>query len=377
MLKKIKVKNFKCFKNETVLDFRKTNYKFLEQNTCGKVLKGALFVGDHASGKTTILRLVRLLPELLFRQDSCGMKPYLCIFSEEKACRVVYEFDIDGQDLLYSFTFSSNSFVEESLAVNGRTVIERLGKKSKWIAGKETILCDIEDSELFLRHVSRNPEFSGSDIPGKFLTFLKKSVYIDSYTRRIAAFDGESLCAEKYIKEYGTEKINDFLTEYHFPYRLGYEEESEGAGQIFFRWEGAGGEIPACMESSGNRTFINILPAVFRAAETGGMLLIDSFGKDLHNRLEELLVRHVMKQGEKAQLFLASHSTNLLSNAILRPDQIYAVERAGAEGSRLHRFSDEQPRVAQNLEKMYLSGVFGGLPEYRMDDLSTMVIKNG
>ena len=71
-----------------------------------------------------------------------------------------------------------------------------------------------------------------------------------------------------------------------------------------------------------------------------------------------------MKNGETTQLFFVSHSTNLLSNSILRPDQIYSVEMAGDEGSYLYRFSEEQPRVAQNLEKMYLSGVFGGVPEY-------------
>lgn len=376
MLKKITVKNFKCFKNETVFDLRKTNYKFLEQNTCGKLLKGALLVGDHASGKTTILQSIRLLPALLFRQGSCNGMPYQCIFSKENDSGLIYEFDIDGHDLVYSFTFSRDSFVEENLTVDGRAVIERLGKKGKWIAGKETVLWDIEDSQLFLKQVSMNPEISGSEILRQFLAYLKKTIYIDGYTRKIAAFDGESLCAEKYIENYGVEKMNDFFTEYHFPYRLRYCREGEGTGQIFFRREENGGEIPACMESSGNRTLMNLLPAFFRGIESGGMLLIDSFGGGLHNKLEELLVRHVMKKGEKTQLIFASHSTNLLSNTILRPDQIYAVESGKEEGSRLHRFSDEQPRVAQNLEKMYLSGVFGGLPAYRMDDLSTVVMKN-
>ena len=152
MLKKITVKNFKCFKNETVFDLRKTNYKFLEQNTCGKLLKGALLVGDHASGKTTILQSIRLLPALLFRQGSCNGMPYQCIFSKENDSGLIYEFDIDGNDLVYSFTFSRDSFVEENLTVDGRAVIERLGKKGKWIAGKETVLWDIEDSQLFLKH---------------------------------------------------------------------------------------------------------------------------------------------------------------------------------------------------------------------------------
>ena len=33
-------------------------------------------------------------------------------------------------------------------------------------------------------------------------------------------------------------------------------------------------------------------------------------------------------------------------------------------GSVVKRFSSEQPRSAQNIEKMYVSGVFGGLPNY-------------
>ena len=65
------------------------------------------------------------------------------------------------------------------------------------------------------------------------------------------------------------------------------------------------------------------------------------------------------------QLLFVSHSTNLLSNSILRPDQEYSVEFQNENGSFVKRFSSEQPRSAQNIEKMYVSGVFGGLPEYR------------
>lgn len=373
MLRKITVKNFKCFKYETVLDLRKTNYKFLEQNTCGKILKGALLVGDHASGKTAILQSVRLLPDLLFRQESCDLKRCQCVFSKEEVCRLAYEFEIDSHDLAYSFSFSGGSFVEENLQIDGRTVIGRLGKKCKWTAGKETVLSDIDDSELFLRNISMNPEYSGGEILEKFFDFLKRSVYIDTYARRIAAFDGECLSAEKYAETHGTDRINEFLTEYQFPYLLRYRRESDGGGQIFFEREGSGMLIPSWMESSGNRILLNLLPAVLRAAGRKGILMIDQFG-GLHNRLEELLIRFMMEQESGAQLFLTSHSTNLLSNSLLRPDQIFAVERRGSEGSGLHRFSDEQPRVAQNLEKMYLSGVFGGLPAYKMKD--SLDVKN-
>ena len=32
--------------------------------------------------------------------------------------------------------------------------------------------------------------------------------------------------------------------------------------------------------------------------------------------------------------------------------------------SSIHRISSDQPRSAQNVEKMYVSGVFGGIPLY-------------
>lgn len=70
-----------------------------------------------------------------------------------------------------------------------------------------------------------------------------------------------------------------------------------------------------------------------------------------------------MKKSSEAQLIFVTHSTNLLSNRIMRPDQIYSVE-FDREGSCVKRFSSEKPREAQNIEKMYRSGVFRGVPRY-------------
>lgn len=365
MLRKLIIHNFKCFKNKTVLDFRKTNYKFLEQNTYGKILKGALFVGDHASGKTTVLQSVKLLSELLFWERGCDLTPYQCIFSKENVSSLTYEFEIDGHELTYFLTFSGNSFLEEKLRIDGRTLVERLGKKGKWLAQKETVLCDVEDSVLFLKDLSLRTEFSSSNIVGKWFAYLKKYVYIDAYARRIEVFDGDGLSARRYAEAHGTKKINDFLQEHQFPFFIRYCEKEEERKEIFFERKGMEEMLPACMESTGNRILINLLPAVLSVTERGGALIIDSFGGDLHNRLEELLIRYVMEQGTNVQFFLSSHSTNLLSNSLLRPDQIFSMELAGGEGRRLHRFSDQQPRVAQNLEKMYLNGTFGELPEYK------------
>ena len=62
-------------------------------------------------------------------------------------------------------------------------------------------------------------------------------------------------------------------------------------------------------------------------------------------------------------VLLVERFTNLLKTSLLRPDQIYSVD-FGEDGSILRKFSSENPRESQNLEKMYLAGVFGGIPLY-------------
>lgn len=203
-------------------------------------------------------------------------------------------------------------------------------------------------------------------------------MYINAYSRRIVSYNGKSLSVNKYLEENGTDHINKFFEDNNFQFAIQYEkvvekeglrfelDENEGK-MVFFERQGIETPLPIFMESTGNQTLINILPAILSVVENGGMLLIDEFSSGLHNKLEELLIRYIMRNGKGMQLFFVSHSTNLLSNSILRPDQIYAVEMEGKEGSKIKRFSDEQPRAAQNLEKMYLSGVFGGVPEYGID----------
>ena len=69
-----------------------------------------------------------------------------------------------------------------------------------------------------------------------------------------------------------------------------------------------------------------------------------------------------MKKSKYSQLYITSHDTNLISNSVFRPDQINLV--SFDKGSKVKRISVYKPREAQNLEKMYLGGMFEGLPMY-------------
>lgn len=67
MLTKIKMQNFKSFKETTIIDFTSTKYTMLkETNTKDGVLKGCMFVGANASGKTNAIYSISVLLDLLF-----------------------------------------------------------------------------------------------------------------------------------------------------------------------------------------------------------------------------------------------------------------------------------------------------------------------
>ena len=180
-----------------------------------------------------------------------------------------------------------------------------------------------------------------------------------------------------YLDNGGCEVINNFFDEYNFEQKVEFVHSTSGgkisfvAGEgedvkaVFFKRKGIEVPIPFFEESLGNQNLLRILPVFLSAINNGGMLLIDEFSSGFHNELESLLVRYFMEKVNHDQMLFVSHSTNLLSNSILRPDQEYSVEFQDQNGSTVRRFSSEQPRSAQNIEKMYVSGVFGGLPEYK------------
>jgi hypothetical protein len=98
--------------------------------------------------------------------------------------------------------------------------------------------------------------------------------------------------------------------------------------------------------------------------ESPGMLVIDEFGNSLHNKLSEKIIRFFMERSKNSQIFITSHHTNLISNSVFRPDQLDLISFQDKSGSKVTRISQFKPREAQNLEKMYLGGMFEGLPIY-------------
>ena len=383
MLTKITLDNFKSFKNKTVVDLTKTNYTILPQNVADNgVLKGCIFVGANASGKSTIILAVKLLLDLLFSERNINSGMFLCIFGDSNKYSLSYEFLIENKIIRYSFEVDvAKKMISESLYIDNELLLQRMGLSAKsYIADSNGINYDEEDvgkDSLFLRTLYFNTKFASNSTLGSWMDYLKKSFYVNMFKGEIVSYGKRDMTIATYLDNGGCEVINNFFDEYNFEQKVEFVHSTSGgkisfvAGEdedvktVFFKRKGIEVPIPFFEESLGNQNLLRILPVFLSAINNGGMLLIDEFSSGFHNELESLLVRYFMEKANHAQMLFVSHSTNLLSNSILRPDQEYSVEFQNKNGSTVRRFSSEQPRSAQNIEKMYVSGVFGGLPEYK------------
>lgn len=382
MLTHITLERFKSFRDKTTIDFTKTNYTILPQNVANNgVLKGCVFVGANASGKSNIILSIKLLIDLLFLERNINSGIYLCMFANHTSYSIEYEFKVSSHLVRYVFGVEGKkSSITEHLYLDDTLLMERMGLSAKsYIADKEGVIYDSDDigsDTLFLRTLYFNTKFSSNDVLAKWMEFLKNSIYINMFQKTITSYNNAEIGLTSYLESRGCDSINSFFDSYNFHQHIEYAHSSEGRNirvitgkeetdkTIFFKRSGIDVPIPFAEESLGNQNLLRILPSFLGVIKHGGMLLIDEFSSGFHNDLETLLVRYFMETSQNAQMIFVSHSTNILSNSLLRPDQEYSVEFLDGTGSTVKRFSSEQPRSAQNIEKMYTSGVFGGLPNY-------------
>lgn len=373
MLKSYEVCNFKSFKKSTKFDLERTNYQTLSStNVNGNILKGLMFVGANASGKSNSIMAIKFLLDCLFGKNDINMAMYLCMFSDDPVMKMSYTFEIEGTEIVYSFSYQKvDKSIKEDLSVDGINVFTRDGSVARVAINEESVHTDVPKDTLFIRDIYFNTKFRGHESLQKWFQYLSNSVYIDLYEKKVIQYRDIDLSLKTYMEQDGVTRTNSFFEEHNFEQTIEYDNRASGnivsieapEKVIFFKRKGIDEPIPYGLESLGNRNLLHMLPAFFHCISQGGMLLLDEFSSGFHNDLEKLLIRYFMNTASEGQLIFVSHSTNLLSNSILRPDQIYTVS-FDSNGSTLKRFSSEKPREAQNLEKMYLAGVFSGVPKY-------------
>lgn len=115
-------------------------------------------------------------------------------------------------------------------------------------------------------------------------------------------------------------------------------------------------------ESDGTQALFAFAARWLELLENDEILFVDEIDTSLHPLLVHHLVKLLNCSKSKAQLVFTTHDTTLLSQRIMRRDQVWFVEKDKQQSTQLYSLADFSPRGNEALEKGYLSGRYGAIP---------------
>ena len=143
----------------------------------------------------------------------------------------------------------------------------------------------------------------------------------------------------------------------------------EPRGQLRLMHRVAEQELPFDLaeESAGTRTWFALIGPTLSALRSGRILLFDEIDASLHPRLSARLLELFQDPETNpygAQLIFTTHDTSLLN--YLNRDEVWLTEKGGDGATSLTALAEyggDKVRRSLNLEKAYLQGRFGAVPE--------------
>ena len=123
-------------------------------------------------------------------------------------------------------------------------------------------------------------------------------------------------------------------------------------------------------QSEGTKRFLLMMPTIVHVLETGAILLADELEQHLHSDLCKEIVKlfnNPETNPHGSQLILTTHNQDLMSSKLMRPDQIYFINKDDKTGaSTLCRASDFKKIDWSNrkykVDTLYNDGVFDAKP---------------
>jgi len=416
MLIQFRFKNFKSFRDDTILDLSAT--KITEHSNrvisigTERILSTAAIYGANASGKSNVIEAFRYMMTYVVESFAYGgeaddkksriKKPRHTPFLFDNASRdAESSFEVyfitseeDGYKYYnYGFTLNQDGVVEEWLnskaktAREYRTIFYR-SKEELDLSGlpnknQEIIRMSLYDEALivslgakqriaklkFIRDWFYNTNFAnfGNPIKNVFLSSLIPHGFADSKSVQaqvvdyFAAFDPS-------IIGFSAETINSDDVVGHV--KIDAVHRIIGSDNT--------ASIPLQDESDGTLKMFALYPALQDTLETGSVLFVD----ELNARLHPLLVRSFIimflnseTNPKHAQLVLTTHDSWQLSNSLLRRDEIWFTEKTPSGVSTLYSLADfvdedgTKIRKDESYEKNYLLGKYGAIPTLKYFDM--------
>ena len=417
MLLQFNVTNALSFKDEAILDLiadtDSSHEENLIKNKNSKVLPSIAIYGANASGKSNLFKA--LTAAILYVRNSNNMQinskialvPFL-LDQESRYNPVRMDFIFVRNEIKYEYGFAADSekVYEEYLyaykSAKPSLIFERFEvNKYRYTASLKNSLKQYEsknaDNKLFLATATA---WNCQETKEAFLWFAED---IDTFDR--ASIEGAMSAlmdadknnlskgfllkalniADFNISDYEyTAKTSD-LSQIPLPPGLALDEKLLGeikakTWDLRFVHDVENSEqiekyvLPYQMESNGTMSFVAYGLVIYEALKKGKTIVVDEIDNGLHPVLVQYLINlfnHSKVNRNGAQLIFNTHAVTLLDLDVFRRDQIYFVEKDNKTGkSELFALSDFSPRKTEKVQKGYLQGRYGALPEIGLEDIT-------
>lgn len=413
MLIQFKFKNFKSFRDATILDLSATKVTEHPHHvvTIGKekILKTAAIYGANASGKTNVY-------------DALGYMSYFVRwsfnFGGEKDTEKANGYDKTQPFLLDTALKNTPSSFEVYFTINkydrkiynyGFSVDDK-GVFEEWLNYK----AETGRKYLPIFYRSRGCEIAFTKIPKEYRDNLKVSLQDETLIVSLGAKLKVPILETIYnwfvellFLNFGRPD-QDFLLSFQMP--KGFEKDPEvrkevtaylstfDSGIVDFNVENISSSevnispqykidavhrvngssetvrIPMTRESAGTQKMFSLYSPLQEVLKSGGVFFVDELNARLHPHLVRNFIITFLDQEtnpNNAQLIFTTHDIWQLSNDLLRRDEIWFTEKDENGASSLYslvEFKGENAakiRKDENYGKNYLQGKYGAIPELK------------
>ncbi len=410
MLLQFSVENFLSIKDRVTLSLVASKDDLLSENTINfnkiKVLKSAALYGPNASGKTNILKALSYIIYLIGNShiNQPGQKINIIPFRldktvEDRPSTFEIIFEIVGTKYIYGVSLDRNKVYKEYLYYyphgRKRTIFIRDHENQNIYTfpvdeNRQNVIKENTGENMLYLSRSANMNYERTSVVVKWflnniITMIQDSYLTDlsGYTKRICAenktIKGEIMKrfvskADRGIVDLTVKDIElreDFLKDLPQEIRdIVVEDIRREIETIHCGLDRNGERIKVAFrfeeESEGTRKIFKWSGPFLDAMVNGRLLLIDEFERSLHPLLVRYLIDTFNKSGFNnfgAQLIFATHSSYLLHPDILRRDQIWFTEKKADQSTDLRSLYEYRARKYENIEKGYLAGRYGAIPD--------------
>ena len=401
MIVNFSIQNFGSIKDKQTLSFEADASKHLEDtyvvHTAGKrLLKLALIYGANASGKTTVLKALNFLRDLVVnpkekKTDILDFSPYL--FDAQtplQPTQLSIEFVHEEVCYQYEVAFTRQAVISEALYIDtfervlvySRTtdIEEQLTKIS---FGDKITLDKNAQQTLELNTLWNNTVLGG---------FLKTNINLEEF-RRVADWFGNYLKSivapdtkldthitneiddEKITKEEILEilkkadfNISDMIIrkkEEIVPENLLRFFKLRIDGRIIFQHkiDNVFYSLPMEKESEGTKRFYGFAGLLVLLIKTPTIFPIDELESSLHPDLYTHFLLSFLQNAQHSQLIATTHNRELLGDTnIFRNDVIWFTNKGEDCATELYSLADFDTSAIKNFLNAYKIGKFSGVP---------------